>query len=94
MNYTDLLQFNAPQLDAQIKILEGIRDTIKLANTRYIGYIDEKLVPNWTTDNGIVSVGKLKDFSERNIQDFITYLDLRINDLNDALQSVKGIEQA
>ena len=92
---SDTLEFNIQKLNAQITILNDIKDTIEQLNKRYIEYIDERLVPNWTTDNGIVSIGRLRGFSERNIQDFITYLNLRISNLkDDVTKYLNQIEQA
>ncbi len=94
MNYTDSLKFSETELGAQIKVLEEIRQTIKVSNDRYNEFIGENLVPNWTTENGVQSVKRLQRFSQENIQEIINYLDGRINDLYTALQNVIGINKA
>ncbi len=91
---SDNLEFNEPQLEAQIEILEGIREMLTKLKNQYVDYVESQLRPNWTTDSGVKSVESLEKFANINIQEFINYFDQKINDLRAALQNVKNINMA
>lgn len=91
--YNDNLEFNSAQLQEQIGILEEIRNTIQSSKDNYVDYINTNLSPNWTTEGGKNTINGLLSFADIDIQGFITYLDGRIQDLEDAKARTVKIDQ-
>ncbi len=92
--YSDNLEFNSEELTELIGILEGVKDAIQTSKTKYVDYVEVQLSPNWTTDAGQQTVNELLNFAETDIQGFITYLDGRIADLEEAKNRTIQIDQA
>lgn len=91
---SDLLQFNESQLTAMIGIMEEIHEQMLASKNSYDDYVINQLSPVWTTDNGRKSISDLQKFSEQDIQNFLNYINSRIEDLNSALENVKNINIA
>ena len=92
--YSDNLEFNSEQLTELIGILEEVKDAIQTSKTKYVDYVEVQLSPNWTTDAGQQTVHELLNFAETDIQGFITYLDQRVSDLEEAKNRTIQIDQA
>lgn len=92
--YSDNLEFNSEELTELIGILEGVKDAIQTSKTKYVDYVEVQLSPNWTTDAGQQTVNELLNFAETDIQGFITYLDQRVSDLEEAKNRTIQIDQA
>lgn len=91
---SDLLTFDEVQLNAMIEIVEDVRDKMVASKNNFDDYIANQLKPNWTTEGGMNTVSSLENFSNSNIQSFIEYISLRIQDLYSALDSVNKINVA
>lgn len=50
----------------------------------FIDYINNQLVPEWNTPQGKAAIEDLKGFAEKDFQDYINYL----NDKIDALENI------
>ncbi len=92
--YSDNLEFNSEQLQAQIGIMENVRDMMVSAKEKYMDYISQQLSPNWTTENGQKTVNELLNYAETDIQSFINYLNNRIEDLTVSQQKTVQIDQS
>lgn len=90
----DLLTFDEVSLKAMIEIVEDVRDKMVASKQSFDDYIANQLKPNWTTEGGMNTVSSLETFSSSNIQAFIEYITLRIQDLYSALDSVNKINVA
>ena len=94
MAYGDMLTFNHSQIRQAINLLTQIKGEIEKILTNYFDYVDTSLRPAWNTQNGQVSVNKLKEFGNNDIKAFIEYLQLRIEDLEQAATNAQKIDNA
>ena len=80
----DRLEFS---IDGVKRAAEEMRESNSLNKKNkeaFLEYIDSKLSPEWNTKEGQVAVGELRNFANTKFQDYITYLDEKI----DALENV------
>ena len=80
----DRLDFS---IDGVKRAVEEMRES-NSQNTRnkeaFLEYIDSRLAPEWNTKEGQVAVAELKNFVNTKFQDYITYLNGKI----DALENI------
>lgn len=51
----------------------------------FLSFIDAKLVPEWNTQQGKVAIDELKKFVNGRFQEYVDYLDEKINVLEDVV---------
>lgn len=85
--------------------IDGVRKTIEeliLNNQKneknkaaFVEYIDSSLAPEWNTKEGKIAVEELKKFANTEYQDYIQYLEGRINVLeNTVVPALENINNA
>ena len=94
MAYGDMLTFNHGQINQAIKLMTELKGEIEKILTNYFDYVDTSLRPAWYTQNGQITVDRLKEFGNNDIKSFITYLEQRIQDLEQAAVNAQKIDQA
>ncbi len=81
---SDRLDFSIDGVKRAIEEMRESNSQNKKNKEAFIDYIDSKLAPEWYTKEGQVAVAELKDFANTKFQDYIAYLDGKI----DALETV------
>ena len=79
---SDRLDFS---IDGVKKAIEEMRESNsqnKSNKEAFLEYIDSKLAPEWNTKEGQVAVEELRAFVNGKFQDYITYLDGKIDALD------------
>lgn len=92
--YSDNLDFSLEGLQAQIGVLEEVRNVISQLKNDFLGYNESNLKPYWATAGSVVAQSRLEGFIHNDIDSFIQYLDGRINDLKSALSDLHKIDEA
>ncbi len=92
--YNDNLDFSPEGLQAQIGVLEEVRDVIKQLKNDFVAYNEANLKPYWSTAGSLLAQAKLESYINHDIEDFILYLDGRINDLKSAHSDLLKIDEA
>lgn len=92
--YGDNLTFSESGLQTVIGILGELKGEINSFKDQYLNYVETNLKPNWTTTNGVQSVEILRNFAEEDIQNFINYLQNRIDNLNASAPRLSNINNA
>lgn len=81
---SDRLDFSIDGVKRSIEEMRESNAQNKTNKEDFLGYIDSKLSPEWNTKEGQVAVNELRDFVNTKFQDYITYLDAKV----DALETV------
>lgn len=80
-----------------IEAIERLKD-IMVDNNRikdnFISYIDTKMAPYWTTEEGLETIEELRDFVNNDYQEYINYLNDRINALESIIPNLNAIDRA
>lgn len=92
--YGDNLTFSESGLQTVIGILSELKGEIGVFKDQYLEYVETNLKPNWTTTGGVQSVELLRNFAEEDIQNFINYLQNRIDNLNASAPRLSNINNA
>lgn len=92
--YSDNVKFNSEQLMTQVRVLENVRDMMVSSKNKYVEYLETNLRPNWTTDGGEAAADRLRNFAETDIQDFITFLNQKIEGLTTSQATTVQIDAA
>lgn len=77
----DRVEFSIPGVKSQVENLRESNSLNKRNKEAFLDYIDSKLAPEWNTKEGKVAVGELRNFVNTKFQDYITYLDEKIDSL-------------
>lgn len=92
--YSDNLTFSEEGLANTIAVLDELKGEITVFKDRYLEYVSTNLKPNWTTTNGVKSVEDLNTFAETDIQNFINYLQRRIDNFRVTQKQLYNINNA
>lgn len=92
--YSDNVKFNSEQLMAQVRVLENVRDMMISSKDKYVEYLETNLRPNWTTEGGRAAADRLRNFAETDIQDFITFLNQKLEGLTTSQATTVQIDAA
>ena len=92
--YSDNLTFSESGLQAVISVLSKLKGEISAFKDQYLNYVETNLKPNWTTTNGVQSIEILRNFANEDIQDFINYIQNRIDNFHATAPRLSNINNA
>lgn len=81
----DRIDFDVTSLSASVQLMREQNDKNKENKQKLIEYIDTTLSKEWNTVHGIEAVSELRSFAEINFQEYIDYLDSKINTFEDVV---------
>ena len=61
---------------------------------KFLEYIESGIAPYWTTTEGKIALEELRNFANNDYQNYINYLNTRIDALEDILPNLQNIDQA
>ena len=78
-DYHDYTEFSIPKVREEIQKLREKNQQNRENITKFINYIDESIVPVWTTDRGKEQVEELKKFARIEYARYTNYIEHRID---------------
>lgn len=90
--FGDTVNYNLSGINSMIGKVSQLRTEIEKIKNGYDEYIVSNLAPNWRTSGGEAMIKKLQDFSNNDLQNFIKYLENKIEDLQDSNGYVNHID--
>ncbi len=88
------LEFSVSETIEAIEKLKDIMVDNNRIKENFISYIDTKMAPYWTTEEGLETIEELRNFVNNDYQDFINYLNDRTNALESILPNLNAIDHA
>ena len=93
--YADNLNFSIEGVSRSVSNLREQNEQNKDNKAKFLDYIETSLAPVWTTDQGKVALDELRAFAEEEFENYIKYLDRRIDALEfEVVPRLKKINQA
>ena len=91
----DKLNFEIVGVKTNIIGMHALNEINKKNKEKFIDYIKSTLAPEWVTTNGAAAVAELERFVNTRFQEYITYLDEKIDDLeNIVVPALQKIDEA
>ena len=91
----DRLDFSIEGVRSSVENLRASNEQNQKNKQAFIDYIDSKLAPEWNTVEGRVAVQELKNFVNTQFQDYIDYLNNRIDAVEyDVVPALENINNA
>ena len=91
----DRLEFSIDGVRASIENMRQSNEMNKQNKHAYLDYVSNELAPAWNTANGQASVEELKSFANTKFDEYIRYLDRKIDDVeNVVLPALENINNA
>jgi len=91
----DRLDFSIEGVKRSVENLRAGNEQNQKNKTAFIEYIDNKLTPEWNTVEGKVAVQELKNFVNTQFQEYIDYLNNRIDAVEyDVIPALENINRA
>ena len=91
----DRLDFSIEGVRHSVENLRAGNELNQKNKAAFIEYIDSKLAPEWNTVEGRVAVQELKNFVNTQFQEYIDYLNKRIDAVEyDVVPALENINRA
>ena len=90
----DSLYFDQASLQKVISFLTEAKDGMTKVKEEFIQYNETNLKKYWSSAGSIVAQSRLESFINNDIENFIQYINQRINDLQDSVPYVNRIDEA
>ncbi len=91
----DRLDFSIEGVRSSVESLRASNEQNRKNKQAFIDYIDSKLAPEWNTVEGRIAVQDLKNFVNTQFQDYIDYLNNRIDAVEfDVVPALENINNA
>ena len=82
----DTLYFDeAPKFQQVVDAMREDNEANKNNQARMLEYIESKLSKAWNTPGGKIAIDELKKFTTENFQEYINYLDSKIDNFQDVV---------
>lgn len=92
---SDALSFDIQGIRASIENLKDLNAINSKNKEDFLNYISNDLAPTWTTKEGVVAVEELREFVNIKFEEYIRYLNSKINSLeNVVVPALNSIDNA
>ena len=79
------LAYDIPALVKAVQEMKDQNNSNKRNREAFLEYIDTKLASEWNTEHGREAIEELRKFAEQNLQEYISYLDRKIDIFEDSV---------
>ena len=81
----DRLDYSIADVERAVEDMRQSNETNKKLKSDFLAYIDGSLKEEWNTEQGQQTISQLEKFVNGHFQDYINYLDARIDTLSNVV---------